>query len=686
MPQKAFLAALLFAGLCTHAIAQDGSGFALSLDPAVTFPFPSTPSASSYATGFQASFGGDYVFPELPFLSVGGSFDFGYAPGPSGQQWALTTLGLSAGPGLRLRLLPTLSANLFGRAGYLLGSLGQVSAPNPYLRAGMDLSLYLWPTFRLSAGAEYVHQFAATQAQYQGIAARLSAGFNFSQLNQRARVEIRDIIINPVFPVFYKYYDDNRIGTARIWNGEDGPIRNVRVSFVVPQYMDAPKECAVIPEMKRGEEREVPLFALFTRSILSVLEPTKAQAKITVSYTYSDRERDAASESVATINDRNGMTWDDDRHVASFATVNDPAVMTLAKAAAGIARGAGFSAFDTAFRQAAGILEELGLYGLRYVPDPNMPYSTTSKDALTVDYLQFPVQTLQYRSGDCDDMSILYAAMLEAGGVESAFITVPGHIYAAFAMSMPPDRAVAFFSNPDDLIVKDGKAWVPVEVTLVQDGFLRAWQIGAREWRDASAAGQARFYPTHDAWKLYAPVAMLGTEQSVALPAVDLLTARYAAAMNALVDREVGPRVDTLTADAASAPRDPQPLNKIGVLYARYGVYDKAEQYFRSSLGRKETAGGDSNLGNVLMLRNDFPAALKAYQAAQRLAPGDANALSGLVRATYELNDRAASAQWLARLEQVDRTAAGKLAYIREGDSTTARAGEAGQEDWSWSE
>jgi tetratricopeptide (TPR) repeat protein len=677
------LSLVMMAAFCAVAAAQDGSGFALSLDPAITIPLPNSPSAQSYSVGFLGSLNADYVFPSLPYLVVGGSFDYGLTPGPS---WTLTTLGLSAGPGLRIRILPSLSATFYGHGGYMFGTLGQATASNPYLRAGVDLSLYLWPTFRLSLGGEYDHQFAATAAQYQGIAVRLSGGFNFSQLNQRARLEIRDIIITPVFPVFYKYYNDNTIGSVKIRNGEDGPISNVRVSFFVRQYMDAPKECALITELKAGEEREVPLFALFSRTILSILEPTKAQAEVSVSYSYSEREREAKTASVTTINHRNGMTWDDDRHVASFATVNDPAVMMLAKAAAGIARGAGFSSFDTAFRQAQGVFEELGLYGIRYVPDANMPYSTSSRDQIFVDYLQFPVQTLQFKSGDCDDMSILFASMLEAGGVESAFITVPGHIFAAFALAMKPEQALAFFSRPDDLIVRDGKAWVPIEVTLVQEGFLRAWQIGAREWRAALAAGQAQFYPTHDAWKLYAPVAIIGTEQSIEPPQGDRLAARYTAAMKAFIEKEIGPRVEKLIGEIAGARKDPRPMNRLGVLYARYEVFDKAEQSFRGSLALQESAPAFDNLGNIQMRRNDFAAAQKSYQSALRLAPGDIPALVGLVRASYELDDRAGASRWLDRLEHADQGAAKKLAYVKGGDESMARAGEAGQEEMSWTE
>jgi transglutaminase-like putative cysteine protease len=34
-----------------------------------------------------------------------------------------------------------------------------------------------------------------------------------------------------------------------------------------------------------------------------------------------------------------------------------------------------------------------------------------------------------YRAGDCDDLSILYCSLLEAIGIRTAFVTIPGHIF-----------------------------------------------------------------------------------------------------------------------------------------------------------------------------------------------------------------------------------------------------------------
>ncbi len=597
-------------------------------------------------------------------------------PGQSGE--SIQLIGLGAGPGARLRILPSLAATAWARGGYAFGTFAGEGGGSPYARAGAELGLYLTPSFRLGLGAEYRQYFAASEPLYQGLGLKLAAGFNFSQANRRSKVEIRDIILLPIFPVFYKYYDANSLGSVRIRNGEEGPIRDVRVSFFVKQYMDAPKECAAIAELRKGEERELPLYALFSRSILSILEPTKAQAEIRVSYRYAERPAEAGAAAALSLNHRNAMSWDDDRKIASFATMNDPSVMRFAKQIAGLARASGWQSLDVSLRQAAGLFEGLGLYGLRYVVDPNTPHAELAKDGSAVDYLQFPLQTLEFRAGDCDDLSILMSALLEASGVETAYLTAPGHIYLAFALEMPPAQARGFFSRPEDLIMRGDKAWVPLEITALEEGFLRAWQLGAREWREAQAASAAGFWPTHEAWKLYEPVALAAGESLFEPPRSSELLARYQGAMAAFVERETGPRAERLQAEAAASRKDPRPLNKLGVLYARYCVYDKAEASFRASLKAAETEPAWLNLGGVLSLKADYKGALAAYKSAYRLVQGSPKALEGLVRSAYELDDRDAASRWLEELARVDRGAAERHAYARPGGQAVgARAGPA---------
>src|SRR5271157_3665518 len=125
MNRTLMFACALLVVLATAASAQDGSGFSLTVEPAVLIPMPGTPSAQSFSTGAQGSINMDYVPPSLSFLLLGGSFDYGYVPSTYGT---LNTLGISAGIGVRLRILPTLSAIAYGRGGYLVGMLRSAMA------------------------------------------------------------------------------------------------------------------------------------------------------------------------------------------------------------------------------------------------------------------------------------------------------------------------------------------------------------------------------------------------------------------------------------------------------------------------------------------------------------------------------------------------------------------------------
>ncbi len=143
------------------------------------------------------------------------------------------------------------------------------------------------------------------------------------------------------------------------------------------------------------------------------------------------------------------------------------------------------------FRAALALFEALRMHGIGYVADAATPYLKLSEQAEAVDLLRFPVETLVAKAGDCDDLSILYAALLESVSIPAAFVTTPGHIFVAFNLGLDKKAAADTFSNQADLIFReDGSVWMPVEVTLVRDGFQRAWKTGAQEWAAAAAGGK----------------------------------------------------------------------------------------------------------------------------------------------------------------------------------------------------
>ena len=64
----------------------------------------------------------------------------------------------------------------------------------------------------------------------------------------KPNIEVPGIRLDPVFPVFYKYYDDHAVGELVIRNTERAAIRKVCASFFFNQYMEGPKESAWLPK------------------------------------------------------------------------------------------------------------------------------------------------------------------------------------------------------------------------------------------------------------------------------------------------------------------------------------------------------------------------------------------------------------------------------------------------------
>jgi len=175
---------------------------------------------------------------------------------------------------------------------------------------------------------------------------------------------------------------------------------------------------------------------------------------------------------------------------------------------------------------------------MNYVIDPASSYIELSENANAVDFLQFPSQTLTFRAGDCDDLSVLATSLLESVGIETAFITIPGHIYMAFSLGISKDEARRTFTNLDEFIFYENMTWIPIEITLISDGFLEAWKYGAREWREYESIGRADFFPIHDAWQEFKAATVPGGALPLLFPSQDNMISNYNESLDIFIKRE----------------------------------------------------------------------------------------------------------------------------------------------------
>ncbi|MBN1520402.1 MAG: tetratricopeptide repeat protein [Spirochaetales bacterium] len=656
-------------------VAAQSNDVTLTVLPTVALPIgPTLPDGLPYfEIGGGGTLRGEFTPQALPWLFGRAFLDYELLPITNSSQ---SVSFVSGGGALGASFTPTPRLSFRASAGagvyWAMAEAGTVS--NPFFEGGAELLLRLSPTLAASLGARYKYLTVPDDVLYQGVSMQLGLAYDLAGSRKGTAIELKPAL-EPVYPLFYSYYDANPLGTAVLVNGESLPVDKVRVEFYAKQYMDGPRLCLEASRLASGATLDVPVYALFNDSIFRVTEGTKAAGELTVEYYYLGRRTVKTIPVTLTVQNRNAMTWDDDRKAAAFVTAKDPAVLGFAKNVASMVRADTTSqALSVEFRTALGVFQALKAYGVGYAIDPNTPFKSLSEKNDEVDFLQFPGQTLSYRAGDCDDLSVLYAALLESVGVEAALVTVPGHIFVAFNSGLTPENAARAFSDSSGTIVRDDKVWVPVEVTMVKDGFVRAWSVAATEWRDGLARDQAGFYPIREAWKTYEPVGFSEGGVMVALPSQDVLLNSYRSELDKFSRNQIVARVASLQAQINSGKDADRAANRLGILYAQFGLLDDAMAQFSYAINKTGLREAMVNMGNVEFLQGDMAAARVWYERSLAKAPGDLASLVGLSRSLQALGDLSAFQSALAKLQEASPALVAR--YFPEG-SSTARASEA---------
>jgi len=448
------------------------------------------------------------------------------------------------------------------------------------------------------------------------------------------------------------------------------------VSFQIKEFMADPNACPAPSELGPGESKALDLFGLFLPTILQTTEKTKTQARVDVEYTLGGQvEHQNLVQSIPILN-RNATSWTDDKRAAAFVTVRDPVVLAFSRNINSMVKGIIKGEVNPNLLTAAAFFQALQLYGLTYSQDP---IPTLTANSQVADFIQFPRETLQYKGGKCSDFSVLYSALLESVGIETAFITIPGHIFIAFSTGVGPDEARKIFSSrADDLLVHDNKSWIPVEVTETA-GFLQAWQDGAKEWRENTARNQAAFYPLHDAWQLYEPVALPGTEVAVNLPPSEKIVSESKQEVGKFIDKEISTKAAALESQIIKGQDPRKPTNELGVLYARYGQYDQAQKQFEKLLAKEEYVPALLNMGNIFYLNDQKEKALVYYNRAYAKDPENPKVLLQVARVNHDLGHYGTVEKLYAELKARDPDLSQRFAYLDlKGEEATRAANVAG--------
>jgi tetratricopeptide (TPR) repeat protein len=675
MKRALALGMLAAIALATGVAAEEPSAVAelgASLTPELVVPLGAD--AGLFSSGARASLSAYAALPRLHWLQATTELHYAWLPVRAASQ--VNLIGVGAGALVSVGVLPRLSAWVGGGAGWSFAGLssaaflgsGVIWGDYPFVTGRLGATFQISPSLRIGLGVSCTAYLGLLTT----VGVALEGTFDIGSLWQQP-LAIESVSVDPLFPALYLVYAREPPATVRVRNAGRFPVTDVEAGILIDPYMSRAARTKVADAIEPGGIREVKLGMTFTDRILGVIEGTSFPALLTIGYSYGGRPRERSETIAVGIRGRNSLTWEDSRRAALFVSEKDPAVLQFAGSVVSAVRASSRQPLTFAFRAAAAVHAALREVGMSYVVDPASPYAALAQNRNAVDFLKFPRQTLAARAGDCDDLTVLYCALLESMGVETAFVTVPGHIMPAVCLDLAPEVARRLFSNLDNLIVDDTRVWLPVEITALSGSFVASWETAAEQWRKAGAAGNAELLPVRECWKSYPPVSLAPGAEAVPYPSEYGVARRYDEDMSSFVNREIDALVASRERAAEVGKSSLARRNEIGVLYARYGLLEKAEAVFRDVLAEETYVPALVNLGTIAWLRGQARESLELFARAQEEGGTSWTILLGLARACRELGLEDEALRYYAQLKGTNPEVAARYAYLATGASSEVR-------------
>lgn len=621
----------------------DALEFTISVTPFVTIPFEAT-SSDLYGYGGGGVINADVCLWQ--HFSVGPEFGYIINTLQSNSVTNVTLAGLSTAvwiyPTSRVVLRAQGSAG-----GYTMKfdseTKGTMTYNDYWWKAWGEAGFRFTPSFSISGGAGYLNCLAPDEpggTMFSGIVTGLTARVTFDTKAAEGNVSVKFNQYEAVFPAFAGMYKQNSIGTLKITNHESAEIRNVAVSFRAGSYTVSLLPCGEIGELGKRKSKELPLYADFSPTILNFTENGKIPGELVITYDLLGVKQEISKTLIVDVYNRNTLRWTDSSVLAAYISPNAPEVLDYSKFMVGIARDSLRSGLNRNMQFAAYLFEGLKVGGVKYSHDETTPYVTTHKDPAKIDFVQYPFQTLAYRSGDYDDLGILYAAALESVGIPAAIIPLDGDFIVAFDLGITPEQAGDLFNSTDNLLTIGDRIWIPVSMSVLREGFVNAWYNAIKNVGAAMSAsdGNVDFILLADAWQTYPPAAFKNNEAHFDKPEEGAVTREVETDMLRYISQEFGPKIRALQEDIRSSGGSAKKFNDLGTLYVRAGMYDEAKKEYAKSAAAGSVPGM-VNLGNIALLQHDPASAASWFRKALAAQPDNQGAKVGLDRATADLED-----------------------------------------------
>jgi hypothetical protein len=253
-------------------------------------------------------------------------------------------------------------------------------------------------------------------------------------------------LITPIAHLYGTFIDDFVIVT--IENGNPSPVK-VTVQSDISGYTDKESTQVTVAANGTEEVRQNPRLTQAGYESLNSQHP--GTLHVVVSYLESGQPRTILDQTSQTlITSRDDFPWsikgftqqENFELVVAMITPTDPSVNALIRAAAAYdPRGIMTSGYDserdykgTVRQRLSDIWQaEADDYSLTYISTPITFASGSSQR------IRLPGEVLDQSSGNCIELTLLYASVVEALGMQAGLIIIPGHAYVAVRVDNATD-------------------------------------------------------------------------------------------------------------------------------------------------------------------------------------------------------------------------------------------------------
>lgn len=297
-------------------------------------------------------------------------------------------------------------------------------------------------------------------------------------------------VMTAVYKVYGGDFSDRWVARTIITNDGETPCHDLHIEYKIPGYVET-TSAEEYPLILPGQTVRDYCYPVFDPDQMAEID-SETTAELVISYQCDGMDRPVTTTKRFDFLGHNEWIqssipederlvfhdWgDNDTFLAAFVTAKDPEVQAFAKQLT----GGLFTREDNGAMLALGrIYYGLRDAGYKYITEPSSYWTEEGAQ-----HVQFPRETMAHKSGNCVDLSVLFAALLESVGVKTYLTLSPGH--CQLCIELPEEGSV-----------------IPVEATMVdepastlQDSLSYAW-----DWyQKYSAENTFTFMDVEQAWQ-----------------------------------------------------------------------------------------------------------------------------------------------------------------------------------------